>query len=231
MSEPGKGVAIAAQELVKHYEDGLVKALRGVSFEITEGEFVAITGPSGSGKTTLLHMIGALDKPTTGRVSILGLDLVQVPDLDKLRRETLGFVFQLHYLIPNLTLRENVALPTHPLCLSRKDRRAKAAALLDEVGLGHRIDFLPVKCSGGERQRAAVARALINEPRILLADEPTGSVDTVTGDGILDLFDRFGREKGMTRVVITHNPDIAARADRELRIVDGQLEEKAPAVS
>lgn len=215
---------IAAKDLVKHYEGGLVKALRGVSLEVARGEFLAITGPSGSGKTTLLHLLGALDRPTSGRVEILGEDLAGVKNLDTLRNETLGFVFQLHYLIPNLSLRENVLLPTYPRKLGRKARRAKAAALLEQVGLGHRIDFLPVKCSGGERQRAAVARALINDPDLLLADEPTGSVDTTTGASILDLFKDLNAKRNMTTIMITHNDAVAAQADRSLRIVDGLIE-------
>ena len=148
---------------------------------------------------------------------------VSVRNLDKLRNDTLGFVFQLHYLIPNLTLRENVLLPTYPRGLGRKERRAKAAGLLEQVGLGHRIDFLPVKCSGGERQRAAVARALINDPDVLLADEPTGSVDTKTGNSILDLFQELNAKRSMSMIVITHNESVAARADRTLNIVDGLL--------
>jgi putative ABC transport system ATP-binding protein len=221
-------VVVEARDVVKHYDGGLVQALRGVSFQVRRGEFVAITGPSGSGKTTLLHLLGALDHPTAGSVSILGQDLRAVNDLDRLRSRTLGFVFQLHNLIPNLTLRENVMLPTYPLGLSRGERRSRAAAMLERVGLGHRVDFLPVKCSGGERQRAAVARALINEPDLLLADEPTGSVDTGTGDKIMELFGELCRERDMTLLVITHNEGIAARADRVLRIMDGTMSEETP---
>jgi len=217
--------AVVAADLVKHYEGGLVQALRGVSFRIAAGESVAIVGPSGSGKTTLLHLVGALDLPTSGRIELLGRDLAAVRDLDRLRSEVIGFVFQLHHLVPNLPLWENVALPTYPRGLGRGERRRRATELLDQVGLGHRVDFLPVKCSGGERQRAAVARALVNEPQLLLADEPTGSVDTATGERILELFDRVGRERSMTRVVITHNEALAARADRTLRIIDGRLTE------
>lgn len=216
-------VAIRGVDLVKHYEHGLVKALRGVNFEVRAGERVAITGPSGSGKTTLLHLVGALDDPTSGRVEILGEDVAAVRDLDRLRSQTLGFVFQLHHLIPNLKLWENVALPTYPLGISRGERRRRAVELLEAVGLGARVDFLPVKCSGGERQRAAVARALVNEPRILLADEPTGSVDSVTGESILSLFEWATAERGVTSVTITHDPAVAKRADRVLRIVDGCL--------
>jgi putative ABC transport system ATP-binding protein len=221
MSENGS--AVRAVEVVKHYEGGLVEALKGVSFEVKTGEVVAIMGPSGSGKSTLLHLLGALDRPTRGTIEIMGNDLGRVPDLAQLRSETLGFVFQLHHLIPNLTLRDNVALPMYARGATRAERRRKAADLLSRVGLGHRVDFLPVKCSGGERQRAAIARALVNDPRILLADEPTGSVDTQTGDGIVALFRELHRERGMTLIVITHNEKLGEEFDRVLRIVDGKL--------
>lgn len=226
MSEPQSAPAIECQEVVRSYEGGLVQALRGVSFTIPAQSSAAIVGPSGSGKSTLLHLIGALDRPTSGRVSILGQDLASVQDLDALRGRTIGFVFQLHHLIPNLPLWENVTLPALPLGLSRAERKRKACGLLERVGLAERVEFLPVKCSGGERQRAAVARALINDPQILLADEPTGSVDTETGRQILELFESFAKERNMTRVLITHNERIAAEADLTLRIVDGRLAEQ-----
>ncbi|MBX3470185.1 MAG: ABC transporter ATP-binding protein [Planctomycetes bacterium] len=216
-------LAVRAVDVVKHYDEGLVQALRGVSLDVPAGQALAITGPSGSGKTTLLHLLGALDLPTGGRVEVLGQDLRGVRDLDRLRNETLGFVFQLHNLIPNLTLRENVMLPAYPRPLSRAERRARAGELLERVGLGHRIDFLPVKCSGGERQRAAIARALMNGPRVLLADEPTGSVDSATGGQILDLFRDLTREAGVTTITITHDEKVAARADRVVHMVDGLL--------
>ena len=229
MSEPSKPSAgppaIEVKDVVREYDNGLVQALRGVSFTIEQGDYAAIIGPSGSGKSTLLHLIGALDHPTRGEVRILGENLREVRSLDQLRAKTLGFVFQLHHLIPNLPLWENVTLPALPLGLSRRERRKRAVDLLGRVGLDHRVDFLPVKCSGGERQRAAVARALINDPQILLADEPTGSVDTETGQQILSLFEDFARERGRTRIVITHNRQIAAEAERVLRIVDGKLVE------
>lgn len=216
-------LAVRAIGVTKVYEGGLVQALRGVSLDVPVGQALAITGPSGSGKTTLLHLLGALDRPTAGAVEILGQDLREVRDLDALRSRTLGFVFQLHNLIPNLTLRENVMLPAYPTPLSRAERRARAAKLLERVGLGHRIDFLPVKCSGGERQRAAIARALMNGPKVLLADEPTGSVDSTTGGAILDLFAELAREGGVTTITITHDEKVARRADRVVRMVDGLL--------
>jgi putative ABC transport system ATP-binding protein len=216
-------LAVRADEVVKHYDGGLVEALKGVSFQVERGEMLAIMGPSGSGKSTLLHLLGALDRPTRGRVEIMGQDLTTVPDLARLRADTLGFVFQLHYLIPNLSLRDNVSLPMYARGATRAERRKKAAELLERVGLGHRIDFLPVKVSGGERQRAAIARALVNDPRILLADEPTGSVDTTTGDSLFALFRELHRERSMTLVIITHNDKLGTEVDRVLRIVDGRI--------
>lgn len=221
--------AVRCTNVVKHYEGGLVQALRGVSLTVERGEAIAVVGPSGSGKTTLLHLLGALDLPTEGTVEILGRDLARERDLDALRGQTLGFVFQLHNLIPNLTLCDNVSLPTYPLGLSRQERRRKAAGLLERVGLGHRIDFLPVKCSGGERQRAAIARALVNDPQLLLSDEPTGSVDTGTGEKILGLFEELVKERGVTTITITHNDDVAQRAHRILRMQDGLLTEQGKA--
>lgn len=218
---------IEARDVSKTYEEGRVEALKKVAFEVRRGEYCLIMGPSGSGKSTLLHLIGALDLPTEGRIEILGQDTTSSPSLPRLRRENLGFVFQLHNLIPNLSLRENVELPALPTSLPRAERKRRATALLERVGLGHRIDFPPVKASGGERQRAAIARALINEPEILLADEPTGSVDSKTGDAILGLFDELRQERGLTVVMITHNPVFAEKADRVLKIVDGVLSEGA----
>jgi putative ABC transport system ATP-binding protein len=216
---------VSVRELVKRYDGGLVEALRGVSFDVRKGEFFVIMGPSGSGKSTLLYLLGALDEASSGTVSVFGEDLAKARDLEKMRREKIGFVFQLHHLIPTLSLLENVELPALPMNLSRAQRRRRAAELLDRVGLEHRRDFLPVKASGGERQRAAVARALMNEPALLLADEPTGSVDTATGERILDVFQEFQRERGLSVVMITHNAEVAPRAERLIRIVDGKIAE------
>ncbi len=216
-------LAVRADDIVKHYDGGLVEAVKGVSFQVERGEMLAIMGPSGSGKTTLLHLLGALDRPTRGRIEIMGQDLAKVPDLAYLRAETLGFVFQLHNLIPNLSLRDNVSLPMYARGAGRSERRRKAAELLTRVGLGHRIDFLPVKVSGGERQRAAIARALVNDPKILLADEPTGSVDTTTGDALFALFRELHRERQMTLVIITHNDKLGTQVDRVLRFLDGRI--------
>ena len=214
---------VRVSNVTKIYEGGLVHALKGVSFEIKKAEFFVIMGPSGSGKSTLLHLLGALDTPTSGTIEIDGQNIATAANLAKLRREKLGFVFQMHHLIPTLTLRENVELPALPMGISRQERKKRSIELLERVGLSHRIDFLPVKASGGERQRAAIARALMNKPAILFADEPTGSVDTKTGDSILDLFKEFQEEAGLTVVMITHNDEIAPRADRLIKIVDGSL--------
>jgi putative ABC transport system ATP-binding protein len=214
---------IRVNNVAKIYEGGLVKALKGVSFDVQRSEFFVIMGPSGSGKSTLLHLLGALDTPSSGTITIDGQDIATATDLPKLRREKLGFVFQAHHLIPSLTLRENVELPALPLGLRRSERRKRATELLERVGLQHRINFLPVKASGGERQRAAIARALMNKPDILYADEPTGSVDTKTGENILSLFEEFQKDNGLTIVMITHNDEIAPRANRLVKIIDGSL--------
>lgn len=220
-----KNVVLSIQDVCKHYEAGLVQALKGVQFEVSQGEFLVIMGPSGSGKSTLLHLLGGLDTPSSGTIEFFGQKYPSVNSLESVRRERIGFVFQLHHLIPTLTLTENVALPSLPLKLPRQERRKKARALLERVGLGHRVDFLPVKVSGGERQRAAVARSLMNDPELLLADEPTGSVDTETSEEILGFFRESQRERDLTVVMITHNEKVAAKADRLIRIVDGLIQE------
>ena len=216
--------SIICRGLQKHYDQGQVRALDGVDLEVARGEFLAIMGPSGSGKSTLLHLLGALDVPTAGSIQILGQDLASVSDIDRLRSHTVGFVFQLHNLIPNLTLRENVAIPMFARRgVSRSRKHQRAGELLERVGLGHRADFLPVKVSGGERQRAAIARALVNDPDIILADEPTGSVDSATGGRILDLLREVQAERGTTLILITHNEELARQADRIVHLQDGRV--------
>jgi putative ABC transport system ATP-binding protein len=207
----------------REYDDGAVQALRNVSLDIQSGEYVAIMGPSGSGKSTLLHLLGALDEPTSGDVIFEGKSLRQRTDLDRFRAATLGFVFQSFYLLPTLTALENVQIPMFESSLGPRERVKKAAELLALVEMTHREKHLPAKLSVGERQRVAIARALANDPKLLLADEPTGNLDTTSGGIVLDLFDRLHHERGLTLVVITHDGQVAARAQRMLLLRDGQI--------
>jgi putative ABC transport system ATP-binding protein len=206
------------------YDDGAVQALSNVSLEIEAGEYVAIMGPSGSGKSTLLHLLGALDEPTSGDVIFAGKSLRKLPDLDHFRASTLGFVFQSFYLLPTLTALENVQIPMFETSLGSRERVAKAVELLALVGMSHREKHLPAKLSVGERQRVAIARALANDPKLLLADEPTGNLDTASGRIVLDLFDRLHRDRGLTLVIITHDSQVSARAERTVLLRDGQIQ-------
>ncbi|MGD9634573.1 MAG: ABC transporter ATP-binding protein [Pirellulales bacterium] len=206
------------------YDDGKVQALVDVSLKIQRGEYLAIMGPSGSGKSTLLNLLGALDQPTSGEIAFEGRSLAQETDLDRFRATTLGFVFQSFYLLPTLTALENVQIPMFETSLGPKERVAKATELLDLVGMSHRAGHLPGKLSVGERQRVAIARALANDPMLLLADEPTGNLDSAAGNVVLDLFDRLHRERDLTLVVITHDAQVAARAQRTIWIRDGRLQ-------
>jgi putative ABC transport system ATP-binding protein len=207
------------------YDDGTVQALVDVSLSVAAGEYLAVMGPSGSGKSTLLNLLGALDLPTSGEVLFDGEPLSRRADLDQFRASTLGFVFQSFYLLPTLTALENVQIPMFESNLGPRERAAKAAKLLQLVGLSHRANHLPTKLSVGERQRVAVARALANDPKLLLADEPTGNLDSPSGKVVLDLFDQLHRESGLTLVVITHDAQVAARANRTIRIRDGRLQD------
>ncbi|KUK26030.1 MAG: Transporter [Acetothermia bacterium 64_32] len=205
---------------------GVYRALRGVDLAIAEGEYVAITGPSGSGKSTLLHLIGALHKPTSGQVLLEGIDLGRLSpeELARLRNAKIGFVFQQFHLLPRLTALENVELPMAYAGLRPKLRRERAQAALARVGLLEFAHHRPNQLSGGQCQRVAIARALVNEPALILADEPTGNLDTKTGDEIVELFSSLHRE-GRTLVVVTHEPEIAARAPRVVKLRDGRIEE------
>jgi putative ABC transport system ATP-binding protein len=219
----GGSLAIQARDLVRSFEDGRVRALDGVGFVIERGETVAVMGPSGSGKTTLLNLLGALDRPSAGRLSIAGVEIAPGGDLDRLRAREIGFVFQLHNLIPTLTALENVELPMMGLRVRRQERRRRAAELLERVGLAQRADFSVKKLSGGERQRVAVARALANRPQILLGDEPTGSLDSKTGGEVIDLLLELRRERGLTIVLVTHDSEVAARMGRIIELRDGRV--------
>ncbi len=199
--------------------------LHPLDLSIADGEFVAVMGPSGSGKSTLLHLLGTLDNPTSGVVRILGHDASKVRDPHLLRARAIGFIFQLHNLIPSLPLVDNVMVPMVPLRLAAREKHEKALSALERVGLAHRARHTPGKVSGGERQRAAFARALVNNPQIILGDEPTGNVDTTTGERLLDLLIEIKRTRGTTLVIVTHNPELAVRADRVVIIRDGNLTE------
>jgi putative ABC transport system ATP-binding protein len=226
---PRGGAAVAASGLRREHDGGIV-ALGGVDLEIAGGEFVALTGPSGSGKTTLLSLIGGLDRPTAGTVVVDGIALHdRRTDRAAFHRETVGFVFQHHHLLTHLTAQANVELPLLATSLRRQERHARARAGLDEVGLAERTDHVTAHLSGGERQRVAVARALANAPRLLLADEPTGALDSAAAERVLDLLGEARERRGMTLLVVTHDPLVAARADRVLHLRDGRLTDDAPA--
>jgi putative ABC transport system ATP-binding protein len=216
-------VLFRTEQLCKLYPDGQVHAVEDVNINICRGEYVAIMGPSGSGKSTLLNLLGALDRPTSGEVYFDGQPLSHVRNVDRMRSQTLGFVFQSFYLLPILTALENVQVPMFEGTLSAAARVARAKELLDLVGLSHRIHHMPQKLSVGERQRVAIARSLANEPIALLADEPTGNLDSVAAEGIFELFAQFHRQKGMTIVLITHDEEFGHRAQRIIRMQDGHV--------
>lgn len=221
---------VSLQDVVKEYQMGenTVEALRGTTVDIAEGEFVAIMGPSGSGKSTLMNMIGALDTPTAGTVEVEGEDIStrSRSALARLRSERVGFVFQQFNLIPTMTALENVALPMLFRGVGRAEREARAHELLEEVGLGDRADHLPKELSGGQQQRVSIARALANDPDIVLADEPTGNLDTDTGDRVMELLERLNNE-GKTIILVTHDPHDAEYADRVINITDGIIDDTA----
>ncbi|MBI1730764.1 ABC transporter ATP-binding protein [Candidatus Acetothermia bacterium] len=224
MSDPRKAEPlIQARNLTKHYEKGQTHALRGVNLAIKAGEFVAIRGPSGSGKSTLLNMIAALDRPDSGEIRVAGQDLTKLRDGASYRAHVVGFIFQLHNLIPTLTAFENVLVPMLELKIKRKASREKAETLLHQVGLNGKADNLPPELSGGERQRVAVARALANDPQIILADEPTGSLDTSNGEQVIELLRKINREHNVTLILVTHDKEVAGIADRVIQIRDGQI--------
>jgi len=205
----------------KSFDGGKVQALTGVDLQVEPGEFLAITGSSGSGKSTLLHLIAALDAPDRGRIAVDGMDVTRLPNANRYRRETIGLVFQLHDLLPHLDAQQNVEIPMFSTKRSLRERRAAALELLGAVGLGGKEHRRPPELSGGERQRVAVARALANDPRVLLADEPTGSLDTEAVGQLLALFERLRAERGLTIVLVTHDDTVASFADRKARMVDG----------
>ena len=215
--------AVEIKDLYKSYEDGKIKALNGVNLTIEDGEFVSIIGPSGSGKSTLLNMLGALDIPDSGVINVAGQDLNSSKNLNEFRAEKIGFIFQLHNLIPNISVRENVEIPMYTQGMSSSEMKNRALKLLDDVGLGDKADILPSKLSGGERQRVAIARALANEPSIILADEPTGSLDSKTSSKILKQLIDLHEDKNVTLIIVTHDMDVAKLADRVIEVLDGEI--------
>ena len=221
-------LAVLTQELTRHYRigEGTVEALAGVDLGVCRGEFVAVAGVSGSGKSTLLHLVGGLERPTGGQVWVDEVELgsARETELTHHRRRRVGFVFQTFNLLPRLTTLENAALPLMFAGVPRREREAQARALLEQVGLGHRLDHYPTQLSGGEQQRVAIARALVHDPAVILADEPTGNLDTQTGAGILALLRRLNRERGVTVLLVTHDPAAAAVADRVIHLRDGRVE-------
>jgi putative ABC transport system ATP-binding protein len=216
--------ALEVRNLFKSYDEGRIEALRGVDLSITIGEYVAITGPSGSGKSTLLHMLGGLDSPTAGEVLFRNVSLGSAIDLDTYRSRNVGFIFQAFHLMPTLRAIENVQVPMLGLNRSGFNRAARARDLLKEMGLEDRMKQYPNQLSAGERQRVAIARALANDPDILLADEPTGNLDSVNSSRIMEILIGIQQKRGMTLIVVTHENEIAHAAARQIRIRDGKVE-------
>jgi len=227
---------VLADRIEKIYAAGTqreVRALDRVSFAIGRGEYVAVVGESGSGKTSLMHLLGALDRPTSGSIAIDGVDLGHASShsLKLLRANRIGFVFQGFNLVPALDALENVALAAHYAGIARPEALRRAAASLTEVGLGDRIHHRPAQMSGGQQQRVAIARALVNEPALVLADEPTGELDSKNADAVLDLLERLNRERSVTLVIVTHSERVYRRARRIIRLVDGRISEDLPDVA
>lgn len=220
---PVPAVIFEASGLAKEFDDGRVAALQGIDLKVSEGEFVALVGPSGSGKTTLLNMLGHLDAPSSGSLSYRGQEMNRLPDPSHYRAREVGFIFQAFHLLATFTVAENVQIPMFGQGLSAKARASRAAELLASVGLSHRLNHLPVKLSGGERQRAAIARSLANRPGVLLADEPTGNLDSQNAAQVMELLSRLHREHRTTLVLVTHDLEIASHASRLLKMRDGRI--------
>ena len=214
---------LLADQLHKQYPDGKVRALNGVTLAVQAGEYVAITGPSGCGKSTLLNLLGALDRPDSGEIYFRGEPLSKRRDLDRFRARQIGFVFQSFFLLPTLTARENVQIPMFGGPLSARDRAKKADQLLGLVGMSTRAGHRSSQLSVGERQRVALARAVANDPPLLLADEPTGNLDSENASHVLDLLTAMQQDRGLTLVIVTHSPEVADRADRVVRMKDGRV--------
>jgi len=220
-------VLLQTKELVKVYQMGEteVKALKGINLEINKGEFLAITGSSGSGKSTLMHLLGCLDIPTSGDYLIEDKNIAHMTknELAKIRNEKIGFVFQKFFLLPDLTATDNVALPKLYAGYSEAEARKEAIDILEKVDLANRCSHYPYQLSGGQQQRVAIARSLINNPAIILADEPTGNLDSATGDSIIDIFKKLNTEKNATIILVTHELDVAKKTNRIVELVDGKI--------
>ncbi|WP_066360891.1 ABC transporter ATP-binding protein [Herbidospora mongoliensis] len=220
--------AFEAAGLTRSYQlEGVtVDALRGVDLTIGDGEFAAIIGPSGSGKSTLMHLLGCLDRPTSGVLKVGGVDVSTLDDtqLAELRNRMIGFVFQSFHLLARTSALDNVALPLVYRGVAKAERRAKAREALTAVGLAHRLDHRPSQMSGGEQQRVAIARALVGDPQVVLADEPTGNLDTRNGDEVMGLLERLNADQGVAIVLVTHEPEVAVRARRQIHVRDGLIE-------
>ena len=231
-TESSATAPVAVEGVTREYrmEGVSVPALRGVSLTIEPGDFLAIVGPSGSGKSTLMHLLGGLDRPTTGRLLLGGRDVSSLSpaDMAKLRNHVIGFVFQSFHLMARTSARDNVGLPLIYRGVRRKARRRLATEALERVGLGHRLNHRPSQLSGGEQQRVAIARALVTEPSVLLADEPTGNLDSASGEAVLSLLEELNAERGVALAVVTHDPAVAARARRPVRMRDGLIVAEGP---
>ncbi len=219
---PATGATVDVEDAWRTYPGGIA-ALAGATLSVGAGEFVVVTGPSGSGKSTLLQVIGSLDRVDRGSVRVDGRPVPSGARAVPFRRSVVGFVFQLHHLLPMLTAQVNVEVPLIGAGVARPGRGRRARALLDEVGLGHRVEHVPAQLSGGERQKVAVARAVVNRPRLLLADEPTGALDSVATERLLDLLQALRARHGMTLLAVSHDDAVVARADRIIHIVDGRV--------
>lgn len=222
----GNRIVLRAEDVWKSYDDGAIAVLKGVSFEVSEGQTVALCGPSGCGKSTLLHLFGGLDSPDRGYVAVNGVEINRHTNLPRLLRHEVGFVFQLHNLIPDLTLEENCLIPTFAAGIDRKVARARLLDLTERTHLTHRLGHRIQKLSGGERQRTALCRALMNKPKILLADEPTGSLDEQTSGAVFDLLLGLAATEGVTLLMATHDRSLALRCDQLLEMHDGTIHEQ-----
>ena len=224
-SPDSEALVYEARGLTKSFDGGSVAALRGVDFHVREGEFVAVVGPSGCGKTTLLQLLGSLDRPSSGTLTYRGKSIANLPDPSEYRAREIGFIFQAFHLLPTFTVVENVQIPMFEGGLSRSERAGRALELLNDVGLEHRLKHFPSELSGGERQRVAIARSLANRPSVLLADEPTGNLDSENAAHVVELFLRLHKELGTTLILVTHDLTIAALAARTVRMKDGRIVE------